>query len=72
MYLLILNILNSFEKVYQCHILLEDGNIIKVNLRRQQDEFSYQAIYGIDRLFQKSLVFVLMESCTDRFRTEGS
>ena len=32
----------------------EDGNIIKVNLRRQQDEFSYQAIYGIDRLFKKS------------------
>ena len=36
----------------------EDGNIIKVNLRRQQDEFSYQAIYGIDRLFQKSLEYL--------------
>lgn len=36
----------------------EDGNIIKVNLRRQQDEFSYQAIYGIDKLFKKSLVYL--------------
>lgn len=36
----------------------EDGNIIKVNLRRQQDEFSYQAIYGIDRLFKKSLEYL--------------
>ena len=36
----------------------EDGNIIKVNLRKQEDEYSYQKIYGIDKLFKKSLEYL--------------
>ena len=35
-----------------------DGNIIRVNLRHQKDEFSYQLIYGIDNLFKKSLEYL--------------
>ena len=35
-----------------------DGNIIKVNLRRQEDDYSFQKIYGIDNLLKKSLEYL--------------
>ena len=35
-----------------------DGNIIKVNLRKQEDDYSYQKIYGINNLFKKSLEYL--------------
>lgn len=36
----------------------EDGNIIKVNLRKQKDAHSSQEIYGIDKIFAKSLEYL--------------
>ena len=35
-----------------------DGNIIRVNLRKQKDEHSYSEIYGMDNLFKKSLEYL--------------
>lgn len=36
----------------------EDGNIIKVNLRKQKDQHCSQEIYGIDKIFAKSLEYL--------------
>ena len=35
-----------------------DGNIIRVNLRRQKDKYSSSEIYGMDVLFKKSLEYL--------------
>lgn len=35
-----------------------DGNIIKVNLRKQEDDYSFQKIYGIDILLTKTIEYL--------------
>ena len=43
----------------------EDGNIIRINLRKQKDRHSYQEIYGINRLFSKSLEYLKITNALD-------
>lgn len=45
--------------------LYEDGNIIRVNLRKQEEKFCYQYIYGINTLFAKSLEYLKITNSLD-------